>query len=139
MVWKAHKSKQCQKKSPTNVPKKCAYVIYECPLSTGMFAGVQSKIIPILEPDFVAESAVQGIITNKPLVILPWWCSFLVSAKTMLPQRGFMYLSEVFGFNCSMDQFEGRKWILEYDFQREKETKKLFCCIFSVVTQQLPI
>jgi all-trans-retinol dehydrogenase (NAD+) len=82
-----------------------------CPyyISTGMFAGVQSKIIPILEPDFVAESAVQGIITNKPLVILPWWCSFLVSLKTMLPQRGFMYLSEVFGFNCSMDQFEGRK------------------------------
>ena len=79
------------------------------PFSTGMFSGVQSKIIPILEPDFVAESAVQGIITNKPQVILPWWCSFLITAKTMLPQRGFQYLSEVFGFNCSMDQFEGRK------------------------------
>ena len=97
-------SKKMSKQCP-----KCDYVIYECPLSTGMFAGVQSKIIPILEPDFVAESAVQGIITNKPLVILPWWCSFLVSLKTMLPQRGFMYLSEVFGFNCSMDQFKGRK------------------------------
>ena len=105
-------SNQClnnvQKKCSNNV-QKCAYVIYECPLSTGMFSGVQSKIIPILEPDFVAESAVQGILTNKPQVILPWWCSFLVTAKTMLPQRGFMYLSEVFGFNCSMDQFEGRK------------------------------
>jgi len=81
-----------------------------CPyyISTGMFAGVQSKIIPILEPDFVAESAVQGIITNKPQVIVPWWCSFLITAKTMLPQKGFQYLSEVFGFNCSMDQFKGR-------------------------------
>ena len=115
---------------------KCVYVIYECLLSTGMFAGVQSKIIPILEPDFVAESAVQGIITNKPLVILPWWCSFLISAKTMLPQRGFMYLSEVFGFNCSMDQFEGRKWILEIWFSKRERNKtknySAVCCIFSV-------
>jgi len=81
-----------------------------CPyyISTGMFAGVQSKIIPILEPDFVAESTVQGIITNKPQVIVPWWCAFLVSAKTMLPHKGYMYLSRVFGFNCSMDDFQGR-------------------------------
>jgi len=82
-----------------------------CPyyISTGMFAGVQSKIIPILEPDFVAESAVQGIITNKPEVIVPWWCAFLITAKTMLPLNGFMYLSKVFGFNSSMDDFKGRK------------------------------
>ena len=100
-------SKQCPKMH--KIIQKCAYVIYEYALSTGMFSGVQSKIIPILEPDFVAESAVQGIITNKPQVILPWWCSFLMTAKTILPQRGFQYLSEVFGFNCSMDQFKGRK------------------------------
>jgi len=82
-----------------------------CPyyISTGMFAGVQSKIIPILEPDHVAESAVQGIITNKPQVIVPWWCAFLITAKTMLPLNGFMYLSKVFGFNSSMDDFQGRK------------------------------
>ena len=91
-----------------------------------MFSGVQSKIIPILEPDFVAESAVQGIITNKPEVILPWWSCFLITAKTMLPQTGFMYLSEVFGFNCSMDQFKGRKWVLESDFQRKKKQKKYY-------------
>jgi len=82
-----------------------------CPyyISTGMFAGVQSKIIPILEPDFVAESAVHGIITNKPQVVVPWWCTFLIAAKTMLPFKGFMYLSHVFGFNVSMSQFKGRK------------------------------
>lgn len=82
-----------------------------CPyyISTGMFAGVQSKIIPILEPEHVAETAVQGIITNKPQVIVPWWCAFLITAKTMIPQDGFMYLSKVFGFNSSMDDFQGRK------------------------------
>jgi len=82
-----------------------------CPyyISTGMFAGVQSKIIPILEPEHVAESAVQGIITNKPQVIVPWWCAFLITSKTIIPQDGFMYLSKVFGFNSSMDDFQGRK------------------------------
>ena len=82
-----------------------------CPyyINTGMFAGVQSKIIPILEPDFVAESAVQGIITNKPQVIIPWWCNFLICLKTVLPHKGAFYISQVFGFNCSMDQFKGRK------------------------------
>jgi len=78
-------------------------------ISTGMFAGVQSKIIPILEPDFVAESAVRGIITNKPQVIVPWWCAFLVTLKTMVPHKGFLTLSKVFGMNCSMDDFQGRK------------------------------
>ena len=82
-----------------------------CPyyINTGMFAGVQSKIIPILEPDFVAESAVQGIITNKPQVIVPWWCNFLICLKTVLPHKGAFYISQTFGFNCSMDQFKGRK------------------------------
>lgn len=82
-----------------------------CPyyISTGMFSGVYSKIIPILEPEYVAEQAVLGIISNKPHVILPWWCAFLITLRTIIPHKGFMYLSEVFGFNCSMDQFEGRK------------------------------
>ncbi len=67
------------------------------------------KIIPILEPDRVVDDAVQGILTNKPVVIVPWWCAFLITLKSMLPVKGYLYLSEVFGFNCSMDQFEGRK------------------------------
>merc|ERR1719209_909968 len=37
-----------------------------CPyyISTGMCAGVYSKIIPILEPEFVADSAVAGVLAN---------------------------------------------------------------------------
>merc|ERR1711997_904673 len=36
-----------------------------CPyyISTGMFAGVQSKIIPILEPSFVADQVVSAVLT----------------------------------------------------------------------------
>merc|ERR1712221_22072 len=38
-----------------------------CPyyISTGMFAGVQSKIIPILKPEFVADNVVGAVLTNK--------------------------------------------------------------------------
>lgn len=82
-----------------------------CPyyISTGMFSGVFSKIIPILEPEYVAEEIVHGIRLNKPIVVVPWWCAFLITLKTLLPVKGYMYLSHVFGFNCSMDQFEGRR------------------------------
>ena len=82
-----------------------------CPyyISTGMFEGVNCKIIPILEPERVAQEAVKGIITNKPYVIVPWWCGILITLKTMLPLKGFLYLSKVFGFNSSMDDFTGRK------------------------------
>merc|ERR1711971_1068783 len=59
-----------------------------CPyyISTGMFAGVQSKIIPILEPEFVADSVVSGVLTNREVVLLPWWCSFLVSLKAVMTE-----------------------------------------------------
>jgi len=82
-----------------------------CPyyISTGMFDGVQSKIIPILKPDFVAEEAVNAILINKQIVMLPWWSVLLAFLKYGLPTRGFLPLAKTFGFNSSMDEFTGRK------------------------------
>jgi len=82
-----------------------------CPyyISTGMFEGVQSKIIPILKPDFVAEEAVNAILINKQMVFLPWWSVTLAFLKYALPTRGFLPLAKTFGFNSSMDEFVGRK------------------------------
>merc|ERR1712121_70754 len=81
-----------------------------CPyyISTGMFAGVQSKIIPILEPEFVADSVVAGVLANKEVLLLPWWSFILICMKAVLPEPGFMKLAQAFGFNCSMDEFTGR-------------------------------
>jgi len=81
-----------------------------CPyyISTGMFSGVQSKVVPILEPEFVAEETVKAILMNKPVLILPWWCTILVTLKTVLQTDPYIKLAQTFGFNCSMDQFEGR-------------------------------
>jgi len=81
-----------------------------CPyyISTGMFAGVQSKIIPILVPEFVADNVVSATLTNREVLLLPWWSFILIALKAVVPEPAFMRLSQAFGFNCSMDQFEGR-------------------------------
>jgi len=81
-----------------------------CPyyISTGMFEGVQSKVVPILEPEYVAEETVKAILMNKPVLILPWWCTILVTLKTVLQTDPYIKLAQTFGFNCSMDQFSGR-------------------------------
>jgi len=81
-----------------------------CPyyISTGMFAGVQSKIIPILKPEFVADNVVGAVLTNKEVLLLPWWSYMLIALKAIVPEPAFMRLSQAFGFNCSMDQFTGR-------------------------------
>merc|ERR1711936_174656 len=82
-----------------------------CPyyISTGMFAGVYSKIIPILEPEYVADKAVAGCLANREIVLLPWWSMFLLILKNLVPTPAFMKLATAFGFNCSMDQFVGRE------------------------------
>jgi len=81
-----------------------------CPyyISTGMFSGVSSKIIPILEPDFVATSVVDATLANKEIVLLPWWTTYLFMLKHLLPSQAMMKLASAFGANCSMDQFTGR-------------------------------
>jgi len=81
-----------------------------CPyyISTGMFAGVQSKIIPILVPEFVADNVVSATLTNREVLLLPWWAFILIALKAILPEPAFIRISQAFGFNCSMDQFEGR-------------------------------
>jgi len=81
-----------------------------CPyyISTGMFAGVQSKIIPILEPSYVAERVVSGILCNKEVVLVPGWTFALLALKALLPWDGYIKLCQAFGLNMSMDQFTGR-------------------------------
>ncbi|XP_071524250.1 epidermal retinol dehydrogenase 2-like isoform X2 [Panulirus ornatus] len=82
-----------------------------CPyyISTGMFAGVTSKLVPILQPDFVASETVDGILLNSPIVILPSFCRLLIILKYVLPQKSLMLLGKVTGITCAMDEFVGRK------------------------------
>ena len=56
-----------------------------CPyyISTGMFSGVASKIIPILDPEFVASSVVDATLSNKEIILLPWWSTYLFMLKVI--------------------------------------------------------
>ena len=57
-----------------------------CPyyISTGMFSGVSSKIIPILDPEFVASSVVDATLSNKEIILLPWWSTYLFMLKVRI-------------------------------------------------------
>ncbi|KAK3852868.1 hypothetical protein Pcinc_040553, partial [Petrolisthes cinctipes] len=81
-----------------------------CPyyISTGMFEGVKSKLLPILKPEFVANEVVDGILLNTPIVILPWYCCFLVILKHMLPLKGGEMLYKACGGHLTMEDFSGR-------------------------------
>jgi len=81
-----------------------------CPyyISTGMFDGVQSKVIPILDPDYVADRAVAATLTNREVQLLPWWSMYLLVLKNLLPSPAFLQLARAFGFNVSMEEFTGR-------------------------------
>ncbi|XP_066940073.1 short-chain dehydrogenase/reductase family 16C member 6-like isoform X2 [Macrobrachium rosenbergii] len=82
-----------------------------CPyyINTGMFDGVRSKLIPILKPEYVASEAVDGILLNTPMVILPGFCRLLIILKLILPMKALIILGNLSGITCAMDDFVGRK------------------------------
>lgn len=82
-----------------------------CPyfINTGMFDGVQSKVIPILDPDYVAERTKDAILTNEEVVVLPRWIAALMALKCFLPVKSQMALGKAFGADMCMDDFSGRK------------------------------
>ena len=43
-------------------------------------------MIPILEPEYVAERAVASILTNKEVCLLPAWTFLLIAIKVNLAQ-----------------------------------------------------
>ncbi|KAG7154226.1 Epidermal retinol dehydrogenase 2-like 5 [Homarus americanus] len=81
-----------------------------CPyyISTGMFDGVKSKVIPILKPEYVASEIVDGILLNTPIVVLPPFCKYLVLLKYLLPAKGSYQLYKACGGHLTMDDFRGR-------------------------------
>lgn len=84
-----------------------------CPyyIATGMFAGARTRfpwLLPILEPDYVAERIVGAIRANRRRLVMP---RFVLTALPLrlLPPRLFDTLTRFFGISGSMDEFTGRK------------------------------
>lgn len=79
-------------------------------ISTGMFDGVHSPIVPLLKPEKAARKIIDGVKKNKIYVRLPRIVFIVPFAKGILPQRWFdVVAGKWFGFHKSMDAFKGRQ------------------------------
>jgi all-trans-retinol dehydrogenase (NAD+) len=78
-------------------------------IDTGMFAGVRSRVIPILKPERVADEIVAAIERDKIFLRLPRLVNFLPLLRGILPTRWFDRIAgEWFGVYESMTEFRGR-------------------------------
>jgi len=85
-----------------------------CPyyISTGMFDGVKAKfplLMPFLEPTYVANRIMDGLLCNQAIVVIPRDLNVLIVLKTLLPVKAFMVIGEFLGIHQSMDEFRGRQ------------------------------
>ena len=79
-------------------------------INTGMFDGVKSRIIPILNPEYAARKIIKAIEKNKSFKGIPFGFHFIRFWQAILPTRVFDWLfGEVFGIYHTMDEFTGRK------------------------------
>lgn len=78
-------------------------------ISTGMFEGVKSPIVPIVKPESAARQIINAIEKNKIFCRMPWIVYVMPFFKGILPQRWFDGLiGKWFGIYSSMEQFKGR-------------------------------
>lgn len=78
-------------------------------IDTGMFAGVQSPILPILKPAHVVTQITRAIEGNRIFLRMPWIVNVLPLLRGILPTRWFdVVVGEWFGVYHSMETFRGR-------------------------------
>ena len=79
-------------------------------ISTGMFDGVKSPIVPILKPEKVSKAILDGIEKRKRFVSMPWSVRFVRLAQAILPASGFdLVVGRWLGVYDTMTHFSGRK------------------------------
>ncbi|WP_226064446.1 SDR family oxidoreductase [Kaistella polysaccharea] len=79
-------------------------------INTGMFDGVKSKVLPILEPEKSSERIISAIEKETKMLAmpLPYW--FIRFSQGILPIPAFDWVMEnVFGIYDTMKEFTGRK------------------------------
>ncbi len=79
-------------------------------INTGMFDGVKSKVLPILEPEKTAERIITAIERETKMLAmpLPYW--FIRFSQGILPISVFDWVMDnVFGIYDTMKEFTGRK------------------------------
>lgn len=78
-------------------------------INTGMFDGVKSKLLPILDPEKTAERIICAIEKKTKMLAmpLPYW--FIRLSQGLLPLSAFDWVMDnVFGIYSTMKNFKGR-------------------------------
>ncbi len=79
-------------------------------INTGMFDGVKSSVIPIVDQNVAAQKIINGIEKNKLFVRMPGIVYAILFVKGILPARWFdVVIGKWFGIYKSMNEFKGRK------------------------------
>lgn len=78
-------------------------------ISTGMFDGVRSRIIPILKPEWVAKKILNAIEKNKKISSWPLGYHLIRTLQALLPLRALDLLCKMLGIYNALDHFKGRK------------------------------
>lgn len=79
-------------------------------INTGMFDGVKSKVLPILEPEKTSERIIKAIENETKMLAmpLPYW--FIRFSQGILPIPIFDWvMKNIFGIYDTMKEFTGRK------------------------------
>jgi short-subunit dehydrogenase len=78
-------------------------------ISTGMFDGVKSKIVPIVKPEVAVQKIIRGLERNSRFVRMPGIIYWVPLFKGILPAFLFdTIVGKWFGMYQSMDEFKGR-------------------------------
>ena len=94
-----------QQRSDVHVTTVAPYYI-----NTGMFDGVKSPILPILEPETTARTIIRAIERNKDFKGIPLGFHLIRLAQGLLPTSWFEFIfGRCFGIFSTMDNFTGRK------------------------------
>lgn len=79
-------------------------------INTGMFDGVKSTVIPIVDPTVAAKKIINGIEKNKLFVRMPGIVYSLLFVKGILPARWFdVIVGQWMGVYKTMNEFKGRQ------------------------------
>ncbi|XP_053311770.1 estradiol 17-beta-dehydrogenase 11-like [Spea bombifrons] len=67
-----------------------------CPVfvNTGFVKNPSTRLSPVLEPEYVARKLVDGILTNKKMVVLPPFVNMSLVLELFLPERALKALSK---------------------------------------------
>jgi len=74
-------------------------------INTGMFEGVKSKLIPILEPEYVADEMLDAILMRQKELVLPCYSNVFVLLKLLLHLDGQKMLFYLTGTDECLENF----------------------------------